>query len=108
MIPEQVWDSEPIPLRRLYPGRPSGSAMPLVWAHAEYIKLLASRKLGRPYDRPAATWQRYQGNRPSIQMAIWMPQAPVYRIRAGQTLLVALPGSGSCPLGYRWMAIGPG
>ena len=29
MIPEQVWDADPIPERRLYPGGPSGSAMPL-------------------------------------------------------------------------------
>lgn len=106
MIPEQVWDSEPIPLRRLYPGRPSGSAMPLVWAHAEYIKLLASRNLGRPYDRPAATWQRYQGERPSIQKAIWMPQAPVYRIKAGQALLVALSGSGTIHWGIDgWQSV---
>ena len=44
MIPEQVWDADPIPERRLYPGRPSGSAMPLAWAHAEYVKLLVSRQ----------------------------------------------------------------
>ena len=44
MIPEQVWDADPIPERRLCPGRPSGSAMPLAWAHAEYVKLLVSRQ----------------------------------------------------------------
>ncbi len=106
MIPEQVWDSDPIPQRRLYPGRPTGSAMPLVWAHAEYIKLLASRKLGRPYDRPSATWQRYKGERPTVMKAIWMPQAPVHKIKAGQTLLVALPGSGSVHWGIDgWQSI---
>jgi glucoamylase len=36
MIPEQVWNSSPIPAQGLYPGYPSGSAMPLVWAHAEH------------------------------------------------------------------------
>ena len=56
MIPEQVWDADPIPERRLYPGRPSGSAMPLAWAHAEYVKLLVSRQIGHPLDRPAAVW----------------------------------------------------
>ena len=40
LIPEQVWDTDPIPARGLYPGRPTGSAMPLVWAHAEFLKLL--------------------------------------------------------------------
>ena len=36
LISEQVWDAADIPERELYFGRPSGSAMPLVWAHAEY------------------------------------------------------------------------
>lgn len=30
MLPEQVWDTAPLPERNLYPGRPSCSAMPLV------------------------------------------------------------------------------
>jgi len=29
MLPEQVWDSDAIASRRLYPGKPTGSAMPL-------------------------------------------------------------------------------
>ena len=90
MLPEQVWDSEPIPARGLYPGRPSGSAMPLVWAHAEYIKLMTSRKLGRPYDRPSATWQRYQGQRPVIEHVMWLPQAPIQEISVGQMLLIGM------------------
>jgi glucoamylase len=89
MLPEQVWDSTAIPELGLEPGRPSGSAMPLVWAHGEFIKLLVSRQLGHPYDRPAATWDRYQGVRPTIEHAIWLPQDPLQSITAGQTLLVA-------------------
>ncbi len=53
LISEQVWDSPDIPERELHFGRPSGSAMPLVWAHAEYLKL--RRSLARRADlRPAA------------------------------------------------------
>lgn len=89
LIPEQVWDTDPIPRLGLYPGQPSGSAMPLVWAHAEYIKLLMSRQLGRPFDRPHATWQRYQGQRPTIARAIWLPQDPIQEITVGQALLIA-------------------
>ncbi|MGH6876173.1 MAG: glycoside hydrolase family 15 protein, partial [Rhizomicrobium sp.] len=44
LIPEQVWDSASIPARGLEPGKPSGSAMPLVWAHAEFLKLLYARE----------------------------------------------------------------
>ncbi|MGC2167440.1 MAG: glycoside hydrolase family 15 protein [Gallionella sp.] len=90
MIPEQVWDEDAIPSRSLFPGRPSGSAMPLVWAHAEFIKLLVSRQLGHPFDRPLATWNRYQGKSPDVRHAIWLPQAPIHDMQAGQSLLVAL------------------
>ncbi|MDE2366535.1 MAG: glycosyl hydrolase, partial [Betaproteobacteria bacterium] len=90
MIPEQVWDSAAIPGRRLYPGRPSGSAMPLAWAHAEYIKLLASHRLGHPFDRPDATWERYHGIRPVSEYVFWLPQAPVHQIYAGNSLFIAL------------------
>jgi glucoamylase len=69
MLPEQVWDADPIPNRRLMPGRPTGSAMPLVWAHAEFIKLLMSRQIGQPIDRPRSVWRRYRGRRPTARHA---------------------------------------
>ena len=91
MLPEQVWDADPIPNRRLAPGRPSGSAMPLVWAHAEFIKLLVSRHLRRPVDRPRAVWRRYQGRRPVARHAFWWPHAPINNVPAGARLAIALP-----------------
>jgi glucoamylase len=94
MIPEQIWDSAALPARGLFPGRATGSAMPLVWAHAEFIKLMASRQLGRPFDRPSAIWQRYQGLRPTTQHACWLPQAPIYKISAGENLFIALDTPG--------------
>jgi glucoamylase len=57
---EQVWDTSDLPERELFSGRPSGSAMPLVWAHAEYIKLRRSLRDGRVFDLPPQTVQRYQ------------------------------------------------
>ena len=54
MIPEQVWDADDIPDRGLFFGRPTGSANPLVWAHAEYIKL-RSQHSRRPRVRHAAS-----------------------------------------------------
>src|ERR1700751_3097800 len=50
LIPEQVWDAPAIPQRLLEPGKPTGSAMPLVWAHAEFIKLLCARERKRPLE----------------------------------------------------------
>jgi glucoamylase len=90
MLPEQVWDAQPIPRRGLRIGRPTGSAMPLAWTHAEYIKLVASRALGRAFDRPEAVWERYRGNRRKAARAVWSEQAPATRIRAGESLVLAL------------------
>lgn len=90
LIPEQVWDAAPIPLAGLSPGKPSGSAMPLVWAHGAFIKLCCSRDLGRPVNRPATTWDRYRGVRSKLNYDLWGPNMFIRRIRAGNTLIVAL------------------
>jgi glucoamylase len=91
LIPEQTWDADPIPERFLAPGKPSGSAMPLVWAHAEFIKLATSCSLGYPCDRPQAVWERYRGRRPEPTHALWAPRFPRSELDAGQTLWVCLP-----------------
>ena len=59
LLPEQVWDAPDIPERGLCCGRPSGSAMPLAWAHAEHVKLLRSLRLGRVFDMPPQPVRRY-------------------------------------------------
>ena len=59
LLPEQVWDAADIPALELFLGKPSGSACPLVWAHAEYIKLRRSLRDGRIFDQPPQTLQRY-------------------------------------------------
>ena len=40
-------------------GKSAGSAMPLVWAHAEYLKLLRSVTDGRVFDRISVVEERY-------------------------------------------------
>jgi glucoamylase len=89
MLPEQVWDQAPIPSRRLHPGRPTGSAMPLAWAHAEFVKLLISRHLGYPVDRSEAAWRRYQGRRPRSQRTFWWLHAAISDFPAGAILTIA-------------------
>lgn len=59
LIPEQVWDQADIPERELFRGKGTGSACPLVWAHAEYIKLRRSLRDGKVFDQPRQTVQRY-------------------------------------------------
>ena len=90
MLPEQVWEAAPIPARGLLPGRPSGSAMPLAWAHAEYIKLVRSIALGHSIDRPEAAWRRYQGRAPKAVRATWRFSAPRPSMPAGRILRLEL------------------
>jgi glucoamylase len=64
--------------------------MPLVWAHSEYLKLAASRSLGRPVDRPHAVWERYRGLRPPLRRVFWTEVAPVRHLPEGCALTIAL------------------
>ena len=95
LIPEQTWDAADIPERELYFGRPSGSAMPLVWAHAEYVKLLRSLQDGRVFDMPPQTVQRYLVEKITSPFVLWrltyqrktMPHGKILRI---ETLAAAV------------------
>ncbi|PPQ36097.1 glycoside hydrolase family 15 protein [Rhodopila globiformis] len=98
LLPEQVWDGPEIPARDLKFGRPTGSARPLAWAHAEFAKLVISRQLGAPCDRPGAVWRRYQGQRPRARRSFWSPHAPIGDMPQGTSLVVMLPK----PARVRW------
>ena len=98
MLPEQVWDSAPIPERNLTPGKPTGSAMPLVWAHAEFIKLVASRALGRPFDALQVVRERYRAECRASGQVFWSQRLPARFVKAGQALGICLPA----PATVRW------
>jgi glucoamylase len=72
MIPEQVWDTIDIPEKQMYCGRPTGSAMPLVWAHAEYIKLLRSVEGGAVFDLIEPVYRRYVEQGVVSDLQIWL------------------------------------
>jgi glucoamylase len=40
-------------------GRGTGSATPLAWTHAQYVRLAWSLNAGRPVERPAVVANRY-------------------------------------------------
>jgi glucoamylase len=92
MLPEQIWDYKDLPSAGMYLGRSAGSAQPLVWAHAEYLKLLRSAADGRVYDRISVVEERYAvapGKRSfSSQIEIFQTARPVSTIRAGQSLRI--------------------
>jgi glucoamylase len=86
LLPEQIWDSDDVPQRELSLGRPSGSAMPLVWAHAEHIKLLRSLRDGAVFDMPPQTFNRYVANTPAPAPVVWRTTSKIDRIVAGRVL----------------------
>lgn len=91
LLPEQVWDGAPIPERELLPGEPSGSAMPLVWAHAEHIKLLRSLADGAVFDRPPQPVRRYLRDKHKARLRPWRPDWRTPSVPIGRTLRLDLP-----------------
>jgi glucoamylase len=92
MLPEQVWDEADLPNTSLRLGKPAGSAVPLVWAHAEYLKLLRSALDGKVFDRIDAVYARYcqpEGrSRTRQNLEIYSLRRPIQRIAAGDTLRI--------------------
>ena len=86
LLPEQIWDREDIPEKELYLGRPSGSAMPLVWAHAEHIKLLRSLRDGAVFDMPPQTYARYVKSTPKPAPIVWRMDTKISEMAAGRML----------------------
>jgi len=88
LIPEQVWDAPDIPERELHFGKPSGSAMPLVWAHAEYLKLRRSLCDSRLFDLPTQTVQRYLTGKNVSPRMVWRFNHKIRSIPAGKMLRI--------------------
>jgi glucoamylase len=89
LMPEQVWDSPPIASRGLQAGRPSGSAMPLLWAHAEFLKLLIAREQGHPLELLQCVEKRYREPHVSRPLALhWRAELPIVCIQKGLALLI--------------------
>jgi len=88
LISEQVWDAPDIPERELYFGRPSGSAMPLVWAHAEYLKLRRSLRDGRLFDLPPQTVRRYLTDKTVSPRMVWRFNHKIRSMPPGKLLRI--------------------
>jgi glucoamylase len=92
MLPEQVWDREDFPQEGMYKGKSAGSAQPLVWAHAEYLKLLRSAADGQVFDCIPVVKSRYAvppGTRTfKSEVEIFQTGRPVYSMLAGMRLRI--------------------
>ncbi|HEX7341701.1 MAG TPA: glycoside hydrolase family 15 protein [Rhodanobacteraceae bacterium] len=99
MIPEQVWDSAAIDDCFLFPGRPTGSAMPLAWAHGELIKLVATMQCGTAVESLPAVQDRYR-RIVTPDVAHWREHTPCRSVKRDQTLLVEADAPFTLHLGY--------
>ncbi len=89
LLPEQSWDEADRPEKFMWLGKPTGSAMPLMWAHAEYIKLLRSTKDGKVYDIIPQVASRYLGDTSTRKrIEVWKPNRHVRLMKVGETLRV--------------------
>jgi len=92
MLPEQVWDHADLPSEGMYFGRSAGSAQPLVWAHAEYIKLLRSVTDGVVFDRISVVADRYAVPKDQrtfmSRMEIFQTGRPISAMVQGGTLRI--------------------
>ncbi|MEO5857965.1 MAG: glycoside hydrolase family 15 protein [Pyrinomonadaceae bacterium] len=65
MLPEQIWDKATISntdrrfVPELKPGKGTGSATPLAWSMAAFIRLATNLKAGKNLDTPQIVYDRY-------------------------------------------------
>ncbi len=67
--------------------------MPLMWAHAEYIKLLRSVVDGDVFDLIPEVAERYWSRAKCKPLEVWKPNRQPRSVKRGMTLRVQSPGS---------------
>ena len=75
LVPEQAWEDPAVAASRygsdpatasigFVNGKPAGSASPLIWAQAQYLRLVMDLRSGSLLDQPAITANRYVRSQP--------------------------------------------
>ncbi len=88
LLSEQIWDREDIPEKGLFFGQHTGSAMPLTWAHAEYLKLCASIADQKVFDMPDRTRERYVEKNTQSKFQVWRFDNGLRRLWKGKILRI--------------------
>lgn len=98
LLPEQVWDEADRPELRLRLGKTTGAARPLMWAHAEYLKLLRTVHDGKVFDRISVVAERYLDSKDKVKdkdkgrqkstLEIWKPNRQSCSVTVGQRLRI--------------------
>ena len=86
ILPEQVWDSDDLPQKGLFKGKATGAASPLMWAHAEYIKLLRTKADRAGCDVIPEVYERYVNLKATQNIRAWKKNKPV-RFASGTSIL---------------------
>ncbi len=110
MIPEQVWDKAETPknidkqyIPELRFGEGTGSATPLAWSMAQFIRLAVNLKAGRNLDTPDVVYNRYVKNKIGGQTGFNITSpAPedLAKLKAGDTFTVKGTAAPNATMAY--------
>jgi glucoamylase len=98
LFPEQIWDQPDIPEEHMFFGRATGAAIPLMWAHAEYVKLLRSMVDNQVYDLIEPVAARYCNDNPRRVIEVWKMNRQIRFVPAGALLRI----QASSPFELHW------
>lgn len=91
LLAEQLWNMPDLTSTPpLINGGPTGSSMPLAWAHAEYIKLVRSVSDGRVFDRLDIVANRYLVPHEPSSLEIWNFDRQLQTMQASKRLRIPL------------------
>ena len=100
LFPEQVWTNNPQVAElpdgtslSLVPGGPTGAAVPLVWAHAEYVKLVHSLEKGKVVDLIPEVAKRYitRTPAPTTRLEFWTFQRKDDPVKVRRDQVIRIP-----------------
>jgi glucoamylase len=80
--------------------------MPLVWTHAEYLKLLIARESGKPVELLEVVEARYGAKARDARTWHWRTEAPFTHLAAGRNLVIEHRGPFTLHYGFDgWQAV---
>ncbi len=89
-LPQLGWNKSDIPERELFHDDSADRTIPLVWAHAEHIKLRRSLPEGRIFNMPPRPVERYQIDKTESLFRSWRFNEKTRSIPAGKKLRIEL------------------
>jgi glucan 1,4-alpha-glucosidase len=99
LVPEQVWDDPDVPASPygsnpatasigFTTGKPAGSAAPLVWAQAQYLRLVQDLGARALVDQPEITTERYVAHGPPTALNLSITSPSPGAVTSGESTLV--------------------